>query len=163
MNKTKVEKIAWEKGYYVNGLGEAYSKHGVKLSLCLSKGYYTFTVKVGCKNRRVNVHRLQAYQKFKDKIYDPNLVVRHLNGNPLDNTFNNIGIGTQSDNAFDRPKEDRIKHGRLAAYTNIKYSKDLIDEIKVFYNNCKSYKKTMEKYNITSKGTLWHILNARII
>lgn len=118
---------------------------------------------VGLKNRRVRVHRLQAYQKFKDKIYGSNIVVRHLNGNSLDNSFNNIGIGTQVDNAIDRPKEDRIKHGRLAASFNIKYPKELIDEIKEFYNNCKSYRQTKEKYNISSSGTLWHILNGRKI
>lgn len=100
------------------------------------------------------MHRLQAYQKFKDKIYEDNIVVRHLNGNSLDNTFNNIGIGSPSDNAFDRPKEDRIRHGRLAASFNIKYPKELTDEIKEFYNNCRSYKETMGKYNISSKGTL---------
>lgn len=97
---------------------------------------------------------MQAYQKFKDKIYEDNIVVRHLNGNSLDNTFNNIGIGSQSENMFDRPREERIKHGRLAASFNIKYHKELIDEMKEFYNNCKSYKQTMEKYNLSSKGAL---------
>ena len=141
-------------------LGEAYSKWS-QLSLNNYNGYLCFTIKIDGKPRKVKVHRMQAYQKFKDKIYEDNIVVRHLNGNSFDNTFNNIDIGSPSDNAFDRPKEDRIKHGRLAASFNIKYPKVLIDEIKEFYNNCKSYKKTMEKYNISSKGTLWHILKAR--
>ena len=160
MERIKVEKIAWEKGYYVNGLGEVYSKWR-QLSLNNYKGYLYFTIRIDDKPRKVNVHRMQAYQKFKDKIYEDNIVVRHLNGNSLDNTFNNIGIGSQSENMFDRPREERIKHGRLAASFNIKYPKELIDEMKVFYNNCKSYKKTMEKYNISSKGTLWHILKVR--
>lgn len=160
MERIKVEKIAWEKGYYVNGLGEVYSKWR-QLSLNNYKGYLYFTIRIDDRPRKVNVHRMQAYQKFKDKIYEDNIVVRHLNGNSLDNTFNNIGIGSQSENMFDRPREERIKHGRLAASFNIKYPKELIDEMKVFYNNCKSYKKTMEKYNISSKGTLWHILKVR--
>ena len=124
------------------------------MKLNLSKEYYTFTIRIGLKTRRVRVHRMQAYQKFKDKIYEDNIVVRHLNGNSLDNTFNNIGIGSQSENMFDRPREERAKHGRLAASFNIKYPKELIDEMKAFYNNCKSYKQTMEKYNLSSKGTL---------
>ena len=160
MKRIKVEKIAWEKGYYVNGLGEVYSKWR-QLSLNNYKGYLCFTIRIDDKPRRVNVHRMQAYQKFKDKIYEDNIVVRHLNGNSLDNTFNNIGIGSQSENMFDRPREERTKHGRLAASFNIKYPKELIDEMKTFYNNCKSYKQTMEKYNLSSKGTLWHILKAR--
>lgn len=162
--KFEIEKIAWEKGYYVNGLGEVYSPKGLKLKLKIYNGwYYAFNIKHLGKSQRVKVHRLQAYQKFKDKVYESNMVIRHLNGNSFDNTFNNIGIGSQSENLFDIPKEDRIKHGRLAASFNIKYPKELIDEIKEFYNNCKSYKKTMGKYNISSSGTLWHIINGRKI
>ena len=34
-------------------------------------------------------------------------------------------------------------------------------EIKDFYNDCKSYKKTMERFDIKSKGTLYNILKNR--
>lgn len=162
MKRIKVEKIAWEKGYYVNGLGEVYSKWK-QLSLNNHKGYLYFTIKIDDKPRKVNVHRMQAYQKFKDKIYEDNIVVRHLNGNSFDNTFNNIGIGSQSENMFDRPKEKRIEHAKIASTHIIKYDFKLVEEIRGFYKQCKSYKQTMSKYGISSKGTLWHILNSRVI
>lgn len=162
MKRIKVEKIAWEKGYYVNGLGEVYSKWR-QLSLNNYKGYLYFTIKIDGKPRKVNVHRMQAYQKFKDKIYEDNIVVRHLNGNSFDNTFNNIGIGSQSENMFDIPKEKRIKHAKIASAHIIKYDFKLVEEIRDFYEKCKSYKQTMAKYGISSKGTLWHIINSRVI
>lgn len=40
------------------------------------------------------IHRLQAYQKFGDKIYEDGIVVRYLNGDRYDNSYDNIGIGT---------------------------------------------------------------------
>ena len=162
MEKIKVEKIAWEKGYYVNGLGEAFSKYK-QLKSTKDKHYLFFTIKIGKKSRKVHVHRMQAYQKFKDKIYEDNIVVRHLNGNPLDNTFNNIAIGSQSDNMFDIPKDKRVEHAKIASTHIIKYDFKLVEEIRNFYNQCKSYRQTMNKYGIKSKGTLWYILNSRII
>lgn len=91
------------------------------------------------------------------------MVIRHLNGNSFDNTFNNIGIGTPHDNSMDIPKEVRQRSAIYASKAAIKYPIELVQEIKEFYNQCKSYKQTMEKYNIFSKGTLWHILNGRKI
>ena len=33
------------------------------------------------------------------------------------------------------------------------------EEIRRYYNKVKSYKKTMKKFNIPSKGSLWDVLN----
>lgn len=96
-------------------------------------------------------------------IYDPTLVIRHLNGDSFDNSFNNIGIGTYHDNTMDIPRDIRLQLAINASKKAIKYPLNIVNEIKEFYNNCKSYKETMEKYNISSKGTLWHILNERKI
>ena len=35
--------------------------------------------------------------------------------------------------------------------------------IKEYYNKTKSYKKTKDKFNISSSGTLWHIINKSVI
>ena len=163
ITRSRKEIIAWEKGYYVNGLGEVFSRKGNQLKLTAYNGYYQFSIRVKGKKYHVKVHRLQAYQKFKDRIYDPTLVIRHLNGNSFDNSFNNIGIGTHHDNTMDIPRDIRLQLAMNASKKIIKYPLNLVNEIKEFYNNCKSYKKTMEKYNISSKGTLWHILNERKI
>jgi hypothetical protein len=92
-----------------------------------------------------------AYQKYGELLFAADCV-RHLNGNSLDNSYDNIEIGSWSDNMMDIPKEIRVR--RSVKYKNI-------DEIRNYYNNCKSYKETMERYGISSKGTLYHILKNR--
>ena len=54
------------------------------------------------------------------------------------------------------PKEDRLKYALNATKHVRKYDKQ---EVRDYYNSCKSYAKTMEKFNISSKGTLHFILN----
>lgn len=61
-------------------------------------------IRLDGKVRRLMFHRLQAYQKFGDKIFQKGIEVRHLNGNSLDNSYDNIGIGTLTDNRRDREK-----------------------------------------------------------
>lgn len=153
------EKIAYEMGYRVDENGVLYSNEKViKILKKPEKGYYRFKIKNNIGKRiSVSVHRLVAYQKFGEKIYD-NLVVRHLNGISTDNSYNNIEIGTYSDNAFDIPKEKRIEKSNKS---NVKYKSEELKNILLFYNESKSYKKTMIMFNISSKGTLWHIINNR--
>ena len=57
---------------------------------------------------------------------------------------------------MDRKKEDRIAHAKLASSYWQKHNPDVI---KKYYAKEKSYKKTMEHFNISSKGTLYYILN----
>lgn len=57
---------------------------------------------------------------------------------------------------MDIPKQVRIKKSLHASSFLKKYEND---EVKKYYNKTKSYKKTMSKFNISSKGTLHYILN----
>lgn len=110
------------------------------------------------KTIKVSIHRLQAYQKFGDDIYEEGIEVRHLDGIRTNNSYENIEIGTSSDNKFDIPIEIRkIK----SSNANKKYSDELVLEIKEYYNSGHTYKETMEKFNISSKGTLSYIINNR--
>lgn len=94
------------------------------------------------------IHRLQAYQKFGDKIYEKGIVVRHLNGDRYDNSYDNIGIGTIIDNKNDIPKElISINCGQIKR----KYSKEIVENIRKDYENGLSYSSIMTKYHITSK------------
>ena len=61
----------------------------------------------------VLAHRLQAYIKYGDAIYARGIVVRHLDGNPRNNRYENIGIGTALDNWNDYLKHEKIKHDRF--------------------------------------------------
>jgi hypothetical protein len=95
------------------------------------------------------------------------MVIRHLNGNSLDNSYKNIGIGTLSDNRNDIPKEIRLRNSLNASKKSIFYTRKFSDleisNIRLFYNSCKSYKKTMKEYQISSKGSLHHILKNKYI
>lgn len=57
------------------------------------------------------VHRLQSYIKYRELMYKKGIMVRHLNGNKLDNSWDNIAIGTAYDNAQDIPLEQRRQRG----------------------------------------------------
>jgi hypothetical protein len=155
-----VEKIAYEKGYYVDKYGNVFNIYNKKRKIYLDskKNYYIFSLRFGNKIMCCYVHKLVAYQKFGDIIYESNYDIRHLNNNKIDNSWNNINFGTKSQNMMDTPKEERQKHAKHASSFIIKYE---ANEIIDFYNKCRSYKETMNHFNISSKGTLHYILNKR--
>lgn len=155
--ETNIYKVAKEKGYRIDINGNAFSR---KQTLKVRKRqkaypYYCFNIKVEGKNRVIMVHRLQAYQKFGDALFGEGIVVRHLNGNSLDNSWDNIAIGTQHDNMMDIPAHIRLANAIRASSFAKKYDHDAVLE---YYRHSKSYKKTMEAFNITSKGTLHFII-----
>jgi hypothetical protein len=149
-----ITKISVDKGYSVDINGNVFNKDGKQLSIGKSKkGYLSFNIKIekGGNATRSFVHRLQAYQKFGDKIFEQGIVVRHLNGISTDNSYDNIGIGTYSQNSLDVPKEKRV----INASNPIHNHADIINDRKNGY----TYKELMCKYGITSKGTLSFIIN----
>ena len=152
-----LERIAKQRGYKVTedgvfcGVRDNILKHKTKGYLCVS-------IKVDGKNKYLFAHRLQAYQKYGDNIYQKGICVRHLNGNKSDNSFENIAIGTNKDNMMDKPKAERRRVANLASRQTIKYNKDKVIE---YYNNCnRSRKKTMEYFGMNG-STLHYILNKR--
>lgn len=166
MRKYQKEKIAYEKGYRVTKDGKAVNSNNIQVGYILNTGYEHFTINYNSKETnsryrktlKVATHRLQAYQKYGLEIYNQGIVVRHLNNDKYDNSKNNIAIGTHKQNSLDIPKEKRIEMARNAA---TKYSFEKVKQIKKFYYKIKSYKETMKKFNLTSKGTLHHIINKR--
>lgn len=78
-------------------------------------------------------------------------MVRHLNGNKLDNSFENIAIGTQQDNMLDKPKHKRIEWASHPKYDYESIKKDRLLGM--------TYRELMNKYNISSKGTISYIIN----
>ena len=159
----KPEELALIKGYIVTKEGVLLNKNGkiVKGRLKSKKqDYYVFDIRIGPRkeNKKMHcmIHRLQAYQKYGDKLYEKNIMVRHLNGDRYDNSYDNIAIGTAKDNKNDIPKElIAINCGQISR----KYSKEFIEEIrKEYFSNKLSYSNIMRKYNISSKGTVYNII-----
>lgn len=152
----KIEKIVSTRGYVVTEDGRLLNPKGVEIGVINNSGYRASMVRVMGKKVWFSHHRLQAYQKYGDKLYNPGIVVRHVNGNQLDASWENILIGTGSDNMMDIPENIRIKR---AAYASSFIKKHNHQEIRSYHEKCKSYKATMDKFGITSKGTLHYILN----
>lgn len=147
------------KGYSVDKQGDVWYNDNLRVLRC-NRGYMEFSIRCDGekKPQNVPVHRLQAYQKFGDKIFQSGIVVRHLDGNPTNNAYDNIEIGTHQQNMMDIPVEQRIAHAKHAASAMIKYD---VDDVKKYHAEVKSYAKTMAHFNISSKGTLNYILNKR--
>lgn len=110
-------KVVWEKGYRIIG-GKCYTPKGKILKGTIKKHpipYRQFSIKLkigeieGIKGARsIMYHGLLAYQLYGDEYFKKGIVARHLNGNSLDNSDDNIILGTQKDNKLDIPKEKRI-------------------------------------------------------
>jgi len=148
-------KYAIECGFDIDKDGQVYGIKGKPLNGINDKGYLYFGIRINGKTRKVAAHRLQAYKKFKDKMFEEGIMVRHMDDNPLNNSWDNIEIGNQSDNMMDMAKEVRLAKALHATSFARKYDKETV---KAYYAEHKSYKKTMQHFNISSKGTLHFIL-----
>ena len=159
LNFSKWEIKAKRKGYRVTKKGDLIGPNGLKLK-CekKNKGYKFFTMKVDKVSKNVFVHRLQAYQKFGNLIYKNNMQVRHLDNKRDNNSIENISIGHNRTNMLDRPKEDLLKSALHATSFTKKYDHE---KIKAYHNETKSYRKTMDKFNIKSPGSLHYIINKK--
>jgi hypothetical protein len=150
-----------EKGYQVIN-GEVISPFGNKLSLQKRRDRYVIfshRMKNGI-TRATQVHRFVAYLKYGDKIFDPTLQVRHLDGNPQNNNEDNIVLGTPSENAMDKPRNVRIKSALIAtSHVKIHDHKAIIERRK----EGATYKQLMDEFEITSKGTISWIINSCLL
>ena len=163
LNKTQTAvKTAYDKGYRVNKYGEVIGKKGKILSYKLNHGYKMFCVRLkNGETYAIHYHRLQAYQKFGNIIFKKDINVRHLNGDSLDNSFDNIDIGTCSDNMMDILPEVRS----IKAINATRKKQDSIrsfEERCLIYEDLKNkipYSEIMKKYSISSKGTLSFMKN----
>ena len=140
--------VASGRGYYVGTSGDAYSFTGKKLKLSLSgRGtcYYYFSMRRSEVNRSepIRVHQLQAYQKFGNAMFEPGIMVRHLNGDNTDNSHGNIDIGTGSENSMDRPPGERILNVRR------KLTMSQAEELRIDRDNGMTYRLITQKYGIS--------------
>lgn len=156
MGYTYIERFAYNNGYRVLQDGSVISPKGEKLSGRINThGYLAYGI---TRNRKLYAHRLQAYQKFGDKIYESGIEVRHLNGERTDNSYDNIEIGTHSDNMMDIHRDIRLANAIKASQAIVKWD---TDEIVRLHNNGCSYREIMSITGITSKGTLSYIIKTR--
>jgi len=151
------EMTAYNLGYRITELGKIINPKGDLINGYKHKNYMQFGLRLPIGVRYVSVHRLQAFQKYGDSMYAEGIVVRHFNGVSVDNSWDNILIGTQKDNMSDIPEAIRLSRAIYASSFKKKFDSVTI---KIWHEeNGNSYKKTMLHFSISSKGTLHHILN----
>jgi hypothetical protein len=157
--RNKLEKYLYEKGYRIDDDGIVYNSRGHKINLSLKEGYPSISMRYGsgC-YRKVKASRFQAYRLFGDKIYEPDIVVRHLDGDKTNHRKENISIGTMSDNIFDMPKEQRIIKSVSGAMKVNKYSPEFVAKIREEHISGKSYNKIQKEYGI-SKSSISYIIH----
>lgn len=149
-NKTRQDavRLAHFKGYRVMD-GVAYNSNGRARTATLTGRkrcqYLAFSLYTPNGAVPVPIHRLVAFQKFGDLVFEPGTVVRHRDGNPLNNLEDNVLIGTISQNAMDRPEQARKEHAAKGAQ---KHSDALIAEIRHDHQSGLGYKKLRAKYGL---------------
>jgi hypothetical protein len=162
VNKTnKALVLAHRKGYRVTGEGEVVNAVGRERKCQRKKSgkdlRLVFNISVGGRNKMpVSVHKLQAYQMFGEEMFAEGMVVRHLDGNPLNNIPENIAVGTVRDNIMDRDPEERKAHALKAAAgrTNLREDWDLIETD--HRDNNMGFKLLSRKYGVSIGALSFH-------
>lgn len=135
---------AKRKGYYCDFEGNVYSKRK-KLALRKTlEGRYRFSIRLGRDRVTIPVHRFAAYLKYGDDVFKKNMVVRHLDGNPSNNSYDNLELGTQSQNMLDIPEDKR-----KASAKKEHFSEAMVRQIHEDRMSGSTYRELCEKYNTT--------------
>lgn len=153
---------AYRVGYRIDSQGLLLNPDGNTIKGNVDKNGYRHTSRKYAKNivQKLYFHRLQAYQLYGDKLFDPEMVVRHLNGDKLDNRPGNIAIGTQKQNMLDRPIEDRLAHALKGSAAQKKLTAEQVKQLRADRCSGMKYAELMSKYGI-GKSTVSYIVNRK--
>lgn len=145
---------AYDKGYRVRD-GVLYG--GIKSRVRKNvQGYLLFSYRWNSKSFSLLVSRLAAYQKFKSEMFKTGIQVRHLDGNPLNNSYENIVIGTVSENQMDKPKEVRMRCIMTAHNHRGTYDYVLVKDL---WESGKNKSDIMKVTGIKTRDTINNIIN----
>ena len=131
---------AFERGYRVTKDGSLYGPKGeINVKLYGSQRYPTFTTNWGGRTFGVPAHHFAAYCFYGLDSFSPDVVIRHLNGNTLDISKQNIVLGTHSENNLDKLLYKRVRAAKAARRaqgrtpTNAKLTPEQVQEIRDAY------------------------------
>jgi len=161
MSNNDALRLAIHKGYRANRKGVVTSPSGLRLKLEKNEdGYLLFKIWGRGRTHNVRVHRLIAYQKFGEAALEPGIVTRHINGQPDQNNWGNIRIGTHRDNTMDQPPEVRQARAQNAANHCRRFSRAEIAKLRAAHKSGKSY-KTLSILWAIPKSQLSYILSKK--
>ena len=141
LSKTTQRTIeAYERGYRVTDNGKLIGIKGeLTFKLHGEQRYPTFSTNWGGYVYGVPVHKLAAYCFYGLRAFECGITIRHLNGNTLDVSRDNIALGTLSENIRDIPVAARIAKAKVARASqgitpnNAKLKPHQVAEIREFY------------------------------
>lgn len=172
MNKTyQIIVDAVSRGMYVSEEGKVIGISGKELAIRKrgKQKYPTISVTTELtKSGRYGIpaHQLAAYCFYGEKMFDPGLVVRHLNGNVLDLSKINIVLGTHSENNLDKPKNIRVEAARKARLSqglfpkNSKFNEEQVREARNLHKDGHTVSELVDKYGV-SKTTIKDLLRKK--
>ena len=152
--------LAKLRGYTSTKNGDVFSPTGTKLACSGGGKYRTFSINVKGDPLPVKVHQFIAYLKYGRLALGSNVVVRHSNDDQNDNRWDNIRIGTQSNNMMDQPRSVRVARARHAASGNKKLSDAQVRALLADRANGMKYAELMAKYKV-AKSTVSYIVNGK--
>lgn len=114
----------------------------------LKQGYFT----VSYKNKKLLVQRV-IYAKFGKLKLTPDLVINHIDSNPLNNFHLNLELVTQSRNMY-----HAFENGKTAVIGNKKINQEIANEIRKLRLKGYNYAELCEKFNLC-KSTISYIVN----
>ena len=99
---------AYQRGYRVRSDGALLNPQGVVVKgFCAGSRYLRFTYREAGQRYNVAVHRLAAYQRLGEAVFESGTNVRHRDDSPLNNQRRNLRLGTCQDNRLDVPAVER--------------------------------------------------------
>ena len=174
--------VGFEDLYEVSSVGEVRftGKHQIvarwanmrALVPCESRGYFRVSLSKNGKRLPYTIHRLVALAFLGPPPF-AKAVIRHLNGDRVDNRVENLCWGTSKENSADRERHGRIARGdaswsrrhpeRIAKGVRqwkAKLTEQTADEIRRLYNAGRSQCSLAKEYGVHT-GTIWFLIHRR--
>lgn len=148
------EIIGYDVKYACDFEGNIFSKSNNRWKILkqnITNQYYRLSLRKNGKDVNRTVHKIICQTYYGDKP-QKNSIVRHLDGNSLNNRANNLDWGTYGQNWDDRKKDCRGIHEE---HHNAKITMDIARKMRM---SGKTYQELCHEYNLTSK-TVQRILN----
>lgn len=104
----------------------------------------------------VFIHRLQVFQKEGDKLFSSELVM-HIDGNKLNNSYNNLRLGTYSENVEDITLDVKASKYLKSAISHIKYDIPFRNKLRKEFIKGNEVSYLSRKYKIPY-SSVWNIV-----
>jgi hypothetical protein len=172
MSLREAIKIAYEKGYRITDDGKLYGLSGKELTVKThgTQRYPTFAVNVGKLTSSgvygIPVHKFAAFCFYGEESFNDGFVIRHLDGNVLHISKENIKLGSHSENNMDKDplvrKASAIKARAAQGIRpyNAKLTEEDVREIRLRYTNGESGYEISKDYEV-SNVTIYDIIKGR--